>query len=245
MIDNVANIINFDGYEINFYNGATDDDIIQFIDLDRIVYPENYQISHKIIQRWNEKNPNLYCVAKDVHKNKVIGYMGFFPLTEDMFIESLQIDFDENHIAPEHVERYERSGIYYLYINSVVVSPDFQKYPVVYGNIFGTFLNSVIELASNDIFFCDACGRATSEEGAKQCRSLLRMKEVASDDTSGLRIFHSKLLPMGMRLPFDAGRKIYNLFSEKYESIGRKSVGLEDVAAVLRSPARRSAASNA
>ncbi len=91
--------------------------------------------------------------------------MGFFPLTEGMFIESLKIGFDEKSILPEHIERYEKSRIYYLYINSVVVSPDFQKYPVVYGNIFGTFLNSVIELARNDIFFCDACGRATSPKG--------------------------------------------------------------------------------
>jgi nitrogen regulatory protein PII-like uncharacterized protein len=65
MEKSIVSYSHFNGFHIEFYNGATEDDISQFVDLDCIVYPEDYNISYEMIQNWNKKNSKIYCVAKE------------------------------------------------------------------------------------------------------------------------------------------------------------------------------------
>ncbi|SFJ95386.1 hypothetical protein SAMN04488082_11088 [Desulfomicrobium apsheronum] len=206
----------FDNKHIVFYCGASQDDIRQLVELDRIVYEEEHLVPLSRIQSWNDKNNKIYCVAKEIESNKIIAYIGLFPLKERTFMDALRIDFDETKITPDDIDCYEKSNMYYLYINSVVVAPEYKSNFLIYKNIFACFFEFVVDLTEDDIFISDACGRATSEEGIKQCKSFLRMQEVASDDESGLRIFHAKLFPVSMRLPFDVGKKIHKLYTEKH-----------------------------
>ena len=203
--------------EIEYINGVVDSDIIQLVELDRKVYGKDGQIPCSIIKSWNTKNPRLYCAAREKQTNKIIAYMGIFPLTEKLFRETLDPNFIENSIRSRDIEVYDKPGTFYLYINSIVVSPDYQRASFVYRKLFDRYIDFLLELVGRDIFFFELSARTVSPEGAKICR-FLNMDRL-TDESSQVQIFYTRLLPPSLRLITRNGKKLFQVYRDKYSEI--------------------------
>lgn len=94
----------------------SEDEIVQMLELDKQVYNPAHLVDYDIEKKWFNKNPNLYTVAKDVRSQKIMGYVGIFPLAKEVFDKTLLPTFDESDIQPSDIYSYELHGIYHVYL---------------------------------------------------------------------------------------------------------------------------------
>lgn len=203
-------------FDIQISRLQNEDELRQLAALDKIIYSQDYWVSDPIGRKWYNKNSKLWTVAKEIGSQTIIGYVGAFPLSKEIFEKTVLPSYDEISIEPDDIEVYDIPGIYYVYLNSIVVSPAYQKISSVYKKILDGFIDFLIELAEDDIFFAEVSARAVSPIGEKICRSL-NMVSVARGEN--INTFRAKMLPPSLRIISKSGVRLLQLYNDKYQDI--------------------------
>ncbi len=205
-----------DANSINFSNGVTRQEIMRLFEIDNTVYDKDSIVPYSTIEKWHIRNSNLYCVARENSSNKIVGYIGVFPLIPETFKKAMSSDFDENSIQPTDIEVYDKPGIFHLYINSIVIMPMYQKKFSIYKKMFNSYIDFLVRLAEKDIYFYDVCTRAVSLAGESICH-IMQMKRI-TEENSKVQTFYSTLLPPALLVPKHA--ELFNtLYNKKYQEL--------------------------
>lgn len=193
------------------------DDLIDIVELNKIVYGADFTAPLELTESIHNKNPDICLAAKDNSLNKVIGYISAIPLSPEAFNKATDPYFDEAFIADD-VVKYNYCNMttkrYHLYVASIVVEPAYQKHGIS-RRLYYSFLGFLLELGKeNNILFDDIAARATPK-GEKLCKSI-GMSHIGTSN-KGEKIFYIRMLPPSLKESSDKGIELVQFYEDRYQ----------------------------
>lgn len=125
--------------------------ITQAVALDRISFDPTYWVSCATCVNFHKKNPYIYFMAVNA-MDRVVGYLNFSPLSEDIFSRISRGEQIDSSVTPDDIMVYTRGASYFGYLSSVVVHKDYRHQGIAMELIksWSTFIQ---ELKFNGITF--------------------------------------------------------------------------------------------
>ena len=141
------------------------------MDLDKVVYSEEYAgVLENMVARYEVNRDSFVCIM-DEEKDKLAGYINFFPCTEELYQDirkNSQVTRDDD-IRPDEVAPYSKEGNH-LFIISIVIAPEYRD-----GKAIVTMMNAwndhLDKLVKRGYPITDICAIAISEGGQKVLRN--------------------------------------------------------------------------
>ncbi|OUQ25843.1 hypothetical protein B5E77_10210 [Lachnoclostridium sp. An131] len=141
--------------------------IKQALELDRISYGEDYYLDFDKCLSYYQKNNEIYIMAVDSVKQKVLGYINFSPVTEKMFRLIKTGSVIDTVISDEDIVRYIEGNNCWAYMSSIVVHPNY-RHKGLARRMLGKLENFIFSLASErSIYFYGIIADAVSAGGQK------------------------------------------------------------------------------
>lgn len=109
-------------HEIIYY--PTEKDILELIELDKLVYTNNNIGTFDKCKEWLSVNPNIYTILK--HNNKIIGYINFFPVTNECYNKIKSGAMKDYEIKASDLAKFITNKPQKCLFDSIVIHPDFQ-----------------------------------------------------------------------------------------------------------------------
>ncbi len=153
---------------INIIQGTevTINHIAQALELDRISYGEIYQLQLNTCLDYFNANPEIYIMAIEKETDKVIGYINFSPITEDMYNLLSSGQVVDTILDARDILSYTKGSVLWGYFSSIVVHPDYRQHGVATEMLF-CWSDLIIRLATeNSIYFKKIVADAVSDVGA-------------------------------------------------------------------------------
>jgi ribosomal protein S18 acetylase RimI-like enzyme len=79
-----------------------------------------------LLRNWYEKNNSIFRIAV-TSENSVVGYLSSLPLLANIFIRTLESDFQESSINADDIDTSLWPANGGVFISSIVVAPEYQK----------------------------------------------------------------------------------------------------------------------
>ena len=191
---------------------VTKEDIIQALNLDKIVYPDEYIVSIEQCLAWNDMNNHIYTMIKDGSTNNIIAYVNISPVTEEYYEKIRSGEFIDTLLPAEAIVSYDFPSTYCIYFSSIVIHPDYQN-TAVFKILFDAIVNKIIKLGEQEIIFEKMVADAVSDKGTKFCK-MFGMKKVRSSrhDSS---IYEVQLIPPEFKISSRATRELYEFYDRE------------------------------
>ncbi|MER1987277.1 MAG: hypothetical protein ABS948_15440 [Solibacillus sp.] len=141
----------------------------QAVELDTVVYNEQFQGILDNCLQWFAKNPEIVTYLLD--EQQVIGYISVLPITERLRDALLADEIVDVDIKADDIFAYEDNERYILYFCSVAIHPDYQG-TQAFSVLYDAFSASLEELAARGIFFTEVIAEAVTHKGLRLCASL-------------------------------------------------------------------------
>lgn len=139
--------------------------ILEAIQLDRISYADVYQLQVDTCFDYFEKNNDIYIMAVDNESGRVIGYINFSPIKEEVYSELSSGSVIDTVITGDDVLPYEDGVCYWGYFSSVVVHPEYRQHGIA-TQMLRYWSDLVFRLATNrSIYFKGIVADAVSDIG--------------------------------------------------------------------------------
>ncbi|MFB5196909.1 hypothetical protein ACE198_18550 [Neobacillus sp. KR4-4] len=103
--------------ELNVRYGQLSD-LNSMIQLDRKLYPQDWQVERAFVEQLLERNKRVYKIVADIGELK--GYCSLIPLDKRMFDQLLFGQIDESRIC-HHALAYKKGKDVYIYFSSMIV----------------------------------------------------------------------------------------------------------------------------
>ena len=133
--------------------------------LDSIAYSEDMQGTYKSINNRFKKNKDSYILAYD--NKKLIGYICFFPISNDLYDEMLVSNtIKDDDILPDDIVPYKKGEKHNVFIISTVIEPKYRDKEAV-KLITDEFIKFIKEKNDNDYIIDKVLGTTVSEDGFK------------------------------------------------------------------------------
>jgi len=154
------------------------------------------------------------CI-EDLELNRIVGEICAIPLDDNTFNSTIKSDFDDRKLLPENIASYDLPDFYKLYLCSISVDPSYQNVTLAYKMLFDAYIDFLLELAKEDIFFIEASSMAVTNEGVKLCKSL-NMK-LKTEGLHNSKIFHVYLMPPAFKIASRKSVLLNRCYKNKYE----------------------------
>jgi predicted DNA-binding transcriptional regulator AlpA len=149
----------------------TRDDLVQLVDIDRMVFHEETLILPDEQLARFAYNPEVMHVLKDTKTGHVLGGFTMSPLKEEVLTNLIRLEINETQIKPEDYLPYSTTHPQDCYVVGIIVRPDIvQQYYA--GKLIYACKNYLIELLERGITIRRIYTVATTEEGDRIARSL-------------------------------------------------------------------------
>ena len=154
----------------------------KIMDLDKVVYEDEYVgLLENMVARY-EKNRDSFVCIMDKGRGKLAGYINFFPCTKELYEDILfhTTVIRDDDIIPEEVAEYSREGNH-LFVISIAISPEYRDSDAI-AVLTEAWNRHLTELVKNGFPIIDICAIAVSKDGQKTLRNnLFRRKRKLSD----------------------------------------------------------------
>lgn len=193
---------------------VTNDMIDQAVAIDQLIYPNQLRGIRENCYAWHDRNPDIYTMLLDGNTGSVIGYINAMPLEEEHYklIESGQtIDVD---ITPNMIRRYDFPDFYLLYFSSIGLHPSYHD-TSSFRTIYASFIDSLLNLAREEIFMTEILADAVSLEGARLCK-YAGMRDICKTSHDSI-IYKATMLPPSLRVTTSSGKNLVLYYQKKYD----------------------------
>lgn len=176
------------------------EDLIQLVDIDRMVFHEETLIFPEDQLKRFEYNPEVIHVLKDRQTNEVVGGVTLSPLKYDVLQKLISLEISETEIKPEDYRPYSTEQPQDCYLVGIIARPGIaEKYYA--SRLIHATLNYLIELLERGVIIRRIYTVATTEDGDKLAREL-----------------HFTKLPGEWKGEYEDFRKPYVLYLDTKES---------------------------
>jgi len=195
--------------EFKIINGldVSIDDIEQAIELDKIVYDEEYFVSLDQCLEWNEVNNQIYTMIKEVNSNSVIAYVNISPVTDEYYEKIKSGEFIDTYLPAEAIMSYDMPSVYNIYFSSIVIHPNYQN-TRVFKMLYDAIIEKIIKLGENDMYIKRMVADAVSDKGMKFCQ-LFGMEKVKNSHHNST-IYEVEMIPPHFRVSSRAPKELYS-----------------------------------
>ena len=161
-------------YQVILGDEVTEKDIDDAIELDFDGYEgENTYIGIKeTCYNWYRRNPFIYFMIKDIHTQKIVGYINAMPVTDELYEALKQDELDDINIPHKSILRYTASGQYNLYFASIVVKPSLKNHSRLARKLVDAICDFFIEKANDNIIIKRMLAKEVSTDGKMLCLNM-------------------------------------------------------------------------
>jgi predicted DNA-binding transcriptional regulator AlpA len=147
------------------------EDLVQLVDLDRLVFHEETLIlPEEQIARF-AYNPEAMHVLKDTKTNTVLGGITISPLKQSVLERLTRLEIDETQIRPEDYQPFVPGQTQDCYVIGIIARPGVnEKYYA--GRLLQGALDYLIELLDKGVIIKRIYTVATTEDGERLAQSL-------------------------------------------------------------------------
>lgn len=147
------------------------EDLIQLVDIDRMVFQEETLILPEEQMARFAYNPEAIHVLKDTKTNTVLGGITISPLKQDVLEKLIRLEIDETQVKPEDYQPFVPGKTQDCYVIGIIARPGIaEKYYA--GKLLYGALNYLIELLEQNTIIRRIYTVATTEDGDRLARSL-------------------------------------------------------------------------
>lgn len=133
--------------------------------LDSLAYNEDMQGTYDSISNRFKKNKESYILAYD--NKKLIGYICFFPISDELYSEMLISDtMKDDDISPDDIVSYKEGKKHNIFIISIVIDPSYRDKEAI-KLITNEFIKFIKEKNENDYIIDKVLGTTVSDDGFK------------------------------------------------------------------------------
>lgn len=133
--------------------------------LDSLAYNEDMQGTYDSISNRFKKNKESYILAYD--NKKLIGYICFFPISDELYSEMLISDtMKDDDISPDDIVSYKEGKKHNIFIISTVIDPSYRDKEAI-KLITNEFIKFIKEKNENDYIIDKVLGTTVSDDGFK------------------------------------------------------------------------------
>ena len=133
--------------------------------LDSLAYNEDMQGTYDSISNRFKKNKESYILAYD--NKKLIGYICFFPISDELYNEMLVSDtMKDDDISPDDIVSYKEGKKHNIFIISIVIDPSYRDKEAI-KLITNEFIKFIKEKNENDYIIDKVLGTTVSDDGFK------------------------------------------------------------------------------
>ena len=162
-------------YQLVTGQNVTEQDIVDAVELDKLVYPEHYQGKLDVCLAWHRKNPSIYTMVKD-EEGRVIAYANVLPVTNECYMNLFACQIHDVDITEDMVLTYEPDTFCNIYLSSIVIHPSHRNIHALRVLIFSVLKQ--LQLVEVDcVFIQRILADAVSPSGIKLCR-MLKMRQI-------------------------------------------------------------------
>lgn len=200
-------------YQVILGDEVTEKDIDDAIELDFDGYEgENTYIGIKeTCYKWYRRNPFIYFMIKDIHTQKIVGYINAMPVTDELYEALKQDELDDINIPHKSILRYTASGQYNLYFASIVVKPSLKNHSRLARKLVDAVCDFFIEKANDNIIIKRMLAKEVSTDGKMLCLNM-GMKSRNNDS-----IFEVSMYPPEFNGKKAAYRKLFDCYQNHYD----------------------------
>ena len=147
------------------------DDLVQLVDIDRMVFQEETLIEPEEQMARFAYNPEAIHVLKDKLTNAVVGGVTISPLKEKVLEKLIRLEIDETQVKPEDYRPYIPGHPQDCYVIGIIARPGLtEKYYA--SRLLHAALNYLIELLERGVVIRRIYTVATTEDGDKLAQAL-------------------------------------------------------------------------
>lgn len=168
--------------EIRYSKDIKENIIGDILDIESAVYEEKYRGTYESIQARYNKNKDTFILAYD--KNRMVGYLCFLPITDNLYDEIIQANnLHDDDILPEDI-----TGFYNkvnLYLISIAIIPQFQDTEVI-KEMTVAFFSLLKKMREDNICINNIIASTVTKDGEKYLKRLNFRKLKSIDDEYAL-----------------------------------------------------------
>ena len=171
----------------------TEEDIIETYKIEQLVLPSKLIASIETDIKWYKHNPLIMLGARDVDTGKLIGFFTTLPITDELYEQIRNGDFDDTKFDENHIRLYDVPGFYKLYLCSLCIHPLYNT-TSAFKTIYTSFIDFLLNLAiEREIYISCIIADGVTLKGSNLCKSIGMNKITESVHNS--EIFEAVLLP--------------------------------------------------
>lgn len=155
--------------------------LMQALRLDRLVYPDEYQLEKDVAISYLKKHPEIYVFA--MANNQLLGYLNISCIDEQCFALIAQGQSNDLCIKETNLLTASPAKKNKLYFSSIVVSPEHRHLGIATA-MLEAFANKLLAQCASGIVYSEIIADAISEHGARLCESLGMQKLIYSSHKS-------------------------------------------------------------
>lgn len=193
---------------------VTSTDIMQAVELDKLVYDDVYCVDSKLCEEWVKANPDIYVMAKDEIENKIIAYVNISPVTDECYERLKKGDFIDTGITSDMILSYDMPFPYSVYFSSIVIHPSFQN-TEVFMELFNAVIDKFIYLGHHEVYIRRMIADAVTKNGEKFCKLFGMVKVKGSNHNSTL--YEICMIPPKFRILSKKTKQLHDYYQAKYE----------------------------
>jgi hypothetical protein len=192
----------------------TPEQILEAIGIDENIFNPEFQGIYDRCLEWFAKNPDIYTFIIDRNINKVVGYINAMPIEEDFLTEIETGELMDVDIPASAIRTYDLPDIYKMFLCSIAVHQNYQG-TIAFKMLYEAFIEKLIRLAADDIFFSEIVADAVTSEGEKLA-TFIGMKKF-KESSHNSNIYKVSLLPPSLRVTTDRGKSLRIIYDRKYQ----------------------------
>lgn len=195
----------------------THEDIIESYNIERLVLPPELIASIDTDLEWYRHNPLTMIGARDAEIGKLIGFFNTLPITDELYEQIKNGNFDDTKFNTNSICQYEIPGFYKLYLCSLCVHPAYNS-TLAFKTIYTNFIDFLLELAEErEIYISNIIADGVTPKGANLCKSIGMTK--ITNSIHGSEIFEATLIPptyTTLKLKNKSGKKLIEYYQRIY-----------------------------
>ena len=195
------------------------DFLAKIMDLDREVYSQEYVGElENMVSRYEKNRDSFVCII-DETRDKLAGYINFFPCTKELYedIRFYTTVIRDDDIRPDEVALYSEEGNH-LFIISLVVAPEYRHTKDAITALSDAWIAHLNGLVGKGYPITDICAIAVSEDGKKALRNYMFIAERKLDDGNTVFVCENRQLKNGDKADFLKKLLAHELYFKSYQS---------------------------
>lgn len=147
------------------------EDLVQLVDLDRLVFHEETLIQPEEQMARFAYNPEAIHILKDTKTDTVLGGVTISPLKEDVLEKLIRLEIDETQVKPEDYLPFKPGKTQDCYVIGIIARPGITEQYYAGKLLYGA-LHYLIELLEKGVIIKRIYTVATTEDGDRLARKL-------------------------------------------------------------------------